>query len=191
VFNVGGGFYRQARGVISSDAIGKQHKHDILLISGDVFAEMPVGNKEKNMALTAYGVYYNFDFGPNYLRTSGIMNTGTTNTAVPSADRVLEGPGNARVLLGTGSIAYLQAGFLLPKFKSNKVRLQPIAALAYKNFAALKTAGSFWDAGVNVYLDAHNAKITAQYSSRPLYNATTKELKDRKGELIVQFQVAL
>lgn len=191
VFNIGGGFYRQARGVISSDGMGKQQKHDILLVAGDVFAELPVGNKEKNMALTAYGVYYNFDFGPNYLRTSGIMNTGTTNTAVPAADRVLEGPGNARVLLGTGSIAYVQAGFLLPKFKSNKVRLQPIAALAYKNFEALKAAGSYWDAGMNVYLDAHNAKITAQYSSRPLYNAVTKELKDRKGELIIQFQVAL
>lgn len=191
VFNIGAGFYHQARGTKSSDAVGIVQDHDINLFSGDVFLDMPFGNEEKNMAVTAYGVYYNFNFGPNYLRTTGIMNTGSVNTAIPVADRVLEGPGNARVLLGTGSIAYVQAGLLLPKFKNTKIRVQPIAAFAHKNFEALKAAGNFWDAGCNIYLDAHNAKITGQYSSRPLYDATTKELKDRKGEFILQFQIAI
>jgi hypothetical protein len=192
VFNIGAGFYHQARGTRSSNARGIVQKHDINLFAADAFLDLPIGRKEKNMALTAYGVYYNFDFGPNYLRTTGIMNPGVASTTAPAADRVLEGPGNARVLLGTGSIAYLQAGFLLPKFKGqNKVRIQPIAAIAYKQMEALKSAGAFWDAGCNFFLDAHNAKITAQYSSRPLYDPATKELKDRKGELDIQFQIAL
>jgi hypothetical protein len=191
VFNIGAGFYHQARGTRSSNAVGITQTHDINLFAGDVFLDMPIGNKKKNMAITAYGVYYNFDFGTNYLRATGIMNPGTADPTAPAADKVLEGPGNARVLLGTGSITYVQAGFLLPKFKNNKVRIQPIAAIAYKQFDALKAAGSFWDAGCNFYIDAHNAKITAQYSSRPLYNAVTKELKDRKGEMQIQFQVAL
>ncbi len=191
VFNIGAGFYQQARGTKSSDAAGVLQSHDISLFGADVFLDMPVGNKEKNMAITAYGVYYSYNYGPNYLRTTGIMNTGTTNTAIPAADRVLEGPGNSRVLLGTGSIAHVQAGLLLPKSISKKFRLQPIASIAYKNFDALKAAGNYWDAGANLYLDAHNAKITAQYSSRPLYDAATKELKDRKGELIMQLQIAL
>ena len=42
------------------------------------------------MAVTAYGVYYNFDFGPNYLRTTGIMNPGTADPTAPAADKVLE-----------------------------------------------------------------------------------------------------
>ncbi len=92
--------------------------------------------------------------------------------------------------MGTGSIYYAEAGFLLPKF-STKLRLQPIASYAYKNFEALRAGGSFFDVGCNLFIDAHNAKITAQYASRPLYDASTKLLKDRKGELIVQFQVAL
>lgn len=191
VFNIGAGFYHQARGTRSSNAVGITQTHDINLFAGDVFLDLPIGNKKKNMAITAYGVYYNFDFGTNYLRATGIMNPGTADPTAPAADKVLEGPGNARVLLGTGSITYVQAGFLLPKFKNNKVRIQPIAAIAYKQFDALKAAGSFWDAGCNFYIDAHNAKITAQYSSRPLYNAVTKELKDRKGEMQIQFQVAL
>lgn len=191
VFNIGAGFYHQARGTKSSDALGITQKHDINLFAGDVFLDIPVGDKKKNMAITAYAVYYNYNFGPNYLRTTGIMNPGSVDASAPASDRVLEGPGNARVLLGTGSIAHVQAGFLLPKFKSNKVRLQPIASIAYKQFDALNAAGNFWDVGCNAYLDAHNAKITAQYSSRPLYDAVTKDLKDRKGELIVQFQIAL
>lgn len=192
VFNVGAGYYHQARGTKSSNAAGTIQNHTISLFSGDIFLDLPIGPAAKNMAVTAYGVFYNFDFGPNYLRTAGIMNAGTANTAIPAADRVLEGPGNSRVLLGTGSIAYVQAGFLLPKFKnSNKIRLQPIASIAYKKFEALNAAGSFWDLGCNICLDAHNAKITTQYSSRPLYNKDTRELKDRLGELIIQFQVAL
>lgn len=191
VFNIGAGFYSQARGTMSNDALGVTHKHNITLLSGDVFLDMPVGNKKKNMAVTAYGVYYNYDFGPNYLRTTGIMNTGTTNPLAPASYRVLEGPGNSRVLLGTGEIFYAQAGFLLPKFKKDKIRIQPIASLAHKNFEALNEAGNYWDIGCNFYIDKHNAKITGQYSSRPLYDATTKMLKDRKGEFIVQFQVAL
>lgn len=191
VFNIGAGFYHEARGTQSSSSTGVLERHNINLFAGDAFLDLPVGDKSKNMAITAYAVYYNFDFGPNYLRTTGIMNTGTVDASVPAASRVLEGPGNARVLLGSGDIFHVQAGFLLPKMKGNKVRIQPIASIAYKKMDALNAAGNFWDIGSNFYIDAHNAKITAQYSSRPLYDATTKEIKDRKGELIVQFQVAL
>lgn len=190
VFNIGAGFYHQARGTKSSNPLGMLQNHDINLLSADAFLDLPVGPKKRNMAITAYAVYYNFDFGPNYLRTTGIMNLGTANPLTPAADRVLEGPGNSRVLLGTGSIAYGQVGFLLPKF-SSKIRIQPIAAAAYKDFGALNEGSVYWDAGANVFLDAHNAKITAQYQSRPLYDATTRLVKDRKGEMIVQFQVAL
>jgi len=191
VFNIGAGFYHESRGTLSSSSVGLLQRHGINLYAGDVFLDLPVGDKSRNMAVTAYAVYYNFDFGPNYLRTTGIMNTGSADPSVPAASRVLEGPGNARVLLGTGSIFHVQAGFLLPKMKGNKVRIQPIASIAYKDMEALNAAGNFWDVGANFYLDANNAKITAQYSSRPLYDAATRELKDRKGELVVQFQVAL
>lgn len=191
VLNIGAGFYSQKRGTASNDVFGNNQKHNINLFSGDVYLDMPIGNKKKNMAVTAYAVYYSYNFGPNYLRTAGIMNTGSAYPLATAAERVLEGPGNSRVLLGTGDIIYAQAGFLLPKFKNNKIRLQPIASLAYKKFDALNEGGNFWDLGCNFFIDAHNAKITAQYSSRPLYDATTKMLKDRKGEFILQFQVAL
>lgn len=190
VFNIGAGFYHQARGTRSSPLPGVIEKHDIDLFGADVFLDMPIGNKAKNMAITAYSVYYNFNFGPNYLRNTGIMNLGIADPL--AAGKALEGPGNARVLEGTGSIWYTQAGFLLPRFgSSSKWRIQPVASLAYKDMEALKEAGSYWDLGANFYIDAHNAKLTAQYSSRPLYDAGTQKIKDRKGELLLQLQVAL
>jgi len=170
--------------------LAKLKKHAINIFGIDAYADIPVGNKSKGMAITAYGVFYSYNFGPNYLRTTGIMNTGTTDPSFPIANKVLEGAGNARTLVGTGSIAYAEAGFLLPKF-SSKMRLQPIASFSHKNFDALNAAGNFYDVGCNLLLDAHNAKITAQYSSRPLYDASSKLLKDRKGELVVQFQIVL
>ncbi len=192
VFNIGAGFYHNTDGTKSSDLNSITRSHDINLFGADVFADIPLGPKEKNMALTAYGVYYNFNFGPNYLRTTGILNPGAfPSSGYTGSDKVLEGAGNSRVLLGTGSIYYAQAGFLLPKFKGNKLRIQPIASVAYKDFEALKEAGAYWDAGANVFLDGHHAKLTAQYSSRPLYDPASAKIKDRKGEMIVQLQVYL
>jgi hypothetical protein len=35
--------------------------------------------KENKMAVTAYSVLYDYDFGPNYLRNVGIMNIGSVD----------------------------------------------------------------------------------------------------------------
>lgn len=194
VFNIGAGFYQNTEGAESwadtNAATKKAQKHDILLYSVDAFADLPIGNKERGMAVTAYSVLYNYNFGPNYLRSIGIMNTGTSDPAF-TGTRAAEGAGDARYSIGTGSIWYTQAGILLPKQISKKVRLQPFAALALKDFDALQEKGSYWDAGANIFIDGHHAKLTAQYSSRPIYDNATKKVFDRRGEVIVQFQVYL
>jgi hypothetical protein len=163
-------------------------KHDISLLSADVFADLPLGPKEKNMALTAYSVLYDYNFGPKYLRATGVMNTGVADTTFKGA-KAQEGVGNARMSLGTGRIWYTQAGFLLPKGISKKVRIQPVAAYTLKDLEALNAVGHYYDLGSNFFLDGHNSKLTLQYSSRPLYN--DKKVFKRAGEWIVQFQIYL
>lgn len=194
VFNIGAGFYKNAEGTESytdtTTGAKKSQKNDIVLFSIDAFADLPIGNKDRNMAVTAYSVFYNYDFGPNYLRSIGIMNTGTADPAF-TGTKAAEGSGDARYAIGTGSIWYTQAGLLLPKQISKKFRLQPFGAIAIKNFDALKEQGAYWDLGANMLLDGHHAKITAQYSSRPLYDNATKKVFDRKGEMILQLQVYL
>jgi hypothetical protein len=46
--------------------------------SADVFL-ICLLEKENKMAVTAYSVLYDYDFGPNYLRNVGIMNIGSVD----------------------------------------------------------------------------------------------------------------
>ena len=77
VFNIGAGFYNNNEGTKSLTINNEIRKHDVNIYCVDAFADLPVGAKDKAMAVTAYSAFYNYDFGPNYTRTSGVMNTGT------------------------------------------------------------------------------------------------------------------
>jgi hypothetical protein len=188
VFNIGAGFYNNKEATQSLTINKTLNKHDLNIQGVDIFADLPFGPKEKNMALTAYSVLYNYNFGPNYLRTTGIMNTGVVDTAFKGV-KAQEGAGNARYLVGTGKIWYTQAGILLPKTISKKVRIQPVASYTWKNLDALNEKGHYYDFGSNFFVDGHNSKITLQYSSRPLYN--NNEVFKRAGEWQMQFQIYL
>ena len=189
VFNIGAGFYNAQDGT-RTIVDGAINKHDIKLFSADVFADLPIGKKENKMAITAYSVFYNYDFGPNYLRNIGIMNVGIADPNFVG-DKALAGPGNAQAAIGTGNIWYTQAGFLLPnKAEKPVVRIQPFGAVTYKDFEALEKSTTQFDIGSNFFLDGHHAKITAQYSTRPVYTAIDKT-DGHKGEFTVQLHIYL
>lgn len=188
VFNIGAGFYHQPEGTQSLKS-GVATKHDISLFAVDMFADLPIGDKKKNMAVTAYSTFYSNNFGPNYLRNVSIMNIGTLD-AKSTDTKALAGPGNLQPMIGTGSIWYTQAGLLLPKGEGGKARVQPFAAYTYKNFEALGKASSNFDVGCNFYLDGHHAKITPQYSTRPIYT-DKNTISGNKGTFVLQAQVYL
>ena len=188
VFNIGAGFYSAANSTQSSVS-GTINNHDINLFAGDVFLDMPIGKKENKMAITAYGAFYSYDFGPNYLRNIGIMNIGVNDPNF-TGTRALAGAGNAQPTIGTGNIFYTQAGILLPnKAEKPKLRIQPFTAYTYKDFEAFDTGLSNFDIGANFFIDGHHAKITTQYSSRPL--VLNNGNKTSKGEFILQLQIYL
>jgi len=193
VLNVGAGFYHEAAGTESMRANGDVIQHPINLFAADVFADLPFGG-DRNMAVTFLSSYYHFGFGPNYIRTLGVMNTATGwDPSFPISDRPLNGFGNNRFFVGTGNAVYTQAGFLLPKSLSRKIRLQPFAAHTYKKLEYLGQGGHYWDLGANVFIDGHQAKLTPQWSLRPLYYQTSSgvERRGNASEFLVQFQVCL
>jgi hypothetical protein len=196
VFNIGGGFYHTADGTASRSSPGSSalDKHDITLLGLDAFADLPIGNKKKNMAITAYSVFYNYNLGPNYIRTVGLMNPASGfDPNMPANQRPINGPGNNREFIGTGNIWYTQAGFLLPKSEKGKLRIQPFGAYTYKKLEALDDNGHYFDVGANFFIDGHHAKITPQYSTRPLYYNQNgqRRIDGNKGEFILQFQIYL
>lgn len=190
VFNLGAGFYLNPEGTRSLDVNGNNVQHDIKLLSVDAFADIPFGDLGNKMAVTAYSVFYDYDFGPNYLRNIGIMNTGSVDPDFVG-QRAMEGPGNARAMIGTGKIWYTQAGLMLPRFiPRSDTRLQPFAAYTFKKFDAHQEHGSFFDVGLNLLLDGHHAKVTGQYSSRPIFDESGYRF-DRRGEFVLQLQIYL
>lgn len=189
VFNLGAGIYSTKDATLAQPEVGVFESHDNLMYGVDAFLDMPVGAKSKEMALSVYSVFYRYDFGPNYLRTNGIMNPGTKDPDF-IGETAVEGFGNAKYLLGTGNLWYTQAGFVLPKF-SNKVKLQPFATYSLKDLEGLKEIAHFYDFGANLYILSQNAKIAYQYSSRPLFNGETKEVLTRRGEHVLSLQIAL
>lgn len=195
VFNIGAGFYHQKDGTKSMAINGAISKHPINLFSADVYADLPLGAGLKQASLNFYSAFYSYHFGPNYYRNMGIMNTATgLDPHAHPLTNSISGAGNSRLMLGTGQLAYGQIGYMLPKFsRDQRYRLMPYIAYSYKNLEAVDEASHSYDIGTNLLLNGHNAKITAQYSRRPLYfqNGQSYTIGDHKGEFTIQFHVFL
>ena len=211
VLNIGGGFLYNKDGMYSRPtnssvtlsnstatpdlfATVPTQKHDIRLFGADVFYDTPL-DTAKRTAVTFYGVYYNYNFGPNYVRFVGAENPGY------GANQYR---GNAVPQSGTGSSVYGQLGFLTGKNTlGSKVRLQPYVAYLYSSYEGLRnTAGerqgsSIYDAGMNFLIDGHNAKVTLNYRLRPDFNMQTingvgvATDPTRRSEITLQTQIFL
>ncbi|WP_157541736.1 hypothetical protein [Hymenobacter aerophilus] len=185
VFNIGAGFLFNQDAMISrTGAVPVPAPADpfvsvpnrlqnLGIWSADVFYDSPI-NKDAGTALTAYGVYYNYNFGSNYVRNIGSLNPSGAggSSAIPGAGSLR---GNAYPTIGTGSAVYGQVGYLLPKNTlGEKARLQPYAAWMHGNYDGLEAIGAkdvnVYDLGANVLLDGHNAKFTLNYRARPDYS---------------------
>lgn len=193
VFNIGAGWYSQ-KGATASKASSaapvKEHTQKNLGV--DVFLDMPLDRK-KGTAISAYSVFYHADYGPNYLRNIGILNLhGNTQPVSSNPDASWAGGGNAQPTLGTGNIWYTQLGYVLPKLK-NGTSFMPYATFTYKNFDRIGKASGQYDLGMHYLLSGHNAKVTLQYSSRPVYKtvAGNPARNGSKGELILQTHIFL
>ena len=180
VFNIGAGFHSHADATANLEN-GQVASHDILQLGFDIFYDRPL-NKGKGTAISLYSVFYHYDFGPDYLRNIGIMNIGQGGTS-------LAGRGNAQPLIGTGNIWYTQLGYQLPKLGDGSA-FMPYVTFTYKDFEALQESSSQFDLGMNYFINGHHAKITLQYSNRPIYELDgTRD--GSAGEFILQTHIFL
>ena len=163
VLKVGAGFHYHPEATASLvNRIGDpvERKHDMRLFGADVYYDTPVG---EGSAINFYTAYYNYDFGPNYVRNIGILDIGFGGTS-------FNGSGNRQPTIGTGSILYSQFGYAFPKFNEGQ-QLMPYASYTYKNFEGLNDPSSQYSLGLNYFINGHHAKLTLEYSTRPVYRA--------------------
>ncbi len=187
VLNIGAGWYNHKGATASKATDGTVTSHDETILGADVYMELPI-NKAKGTMLHASATYYNMDFGPSYLRNLGILNMHTTAASTES----WAGGGNAQPTIGTGQIIYAEAGFLLPKLKTGH-QIMPYATVTNKNFERIGKASTQFSLGCNFYIAGNNAKITAEYQTRPTYKLDAGNITSTgsKGEFIIQTHIFL
>lgn len=176
VMNIGAGFYShpeatgyRTSGVTTADSITKTNQ---MVFGADFFLDMPT-RKGKGDCINVLLTYYNMDFGPRYLRNVGILNEHTT---APSSATSWAGGGNAQPLIGTGSIIYAQVGYAFPKNKLGH-QFMPYMTVTNKKFERLADPSTQMGLGLNWFISGHNAKITAEYATRPVYKLDAGAVK--------------
>lgn len=184
ILNIGGGFY-QANDATQSRDGNKIQKHNNLVLGFDIFYDKPFSINNKKSNLTVYSVLYQYNYGPNYTRLAGVMNPGTLSASATL--NAFEGAGNNHINLGTGRIFYTQTAWVLPS--NNTIKFQPFGTYAYKNLTAIKQIGHFYDIGTHVLINKHQAKLSLQYSNKPLYAMDAQQVLKRTNEWIACVQV--
>ncbi|MFM2285334.1 MAG: hypothetical protein RLZZ543_831 [Bacteroidota bacterium] len=192
VFNLGAGYIFQHNAMWRTTGPVDTVKTDMALVGADVFLDLPL-RKEAGDALTAYASVYSNNYGQGYLRNNGIMNPATGTIASQAS---FNGAGNAFPLFGTGTVYYTQIGYLLGKGWANpeKLRIQPYFCYMLGDYDRLDKPMQMTNAGINFFLNNHNAKVTLDWQQRPVYlNSTSGPLpfSGRKNSVTLQFQVAI
>lgn len=188
ILNIGAGFYYHPESTHSLQG-GQTRIHDTRLLGLDVFWEQPTA---MGGVFSLYSTLYSYDFGPNYIRNVGLLNVGQAPAQdSPIAEQLaFNGPGNAQPTIGTGSISYTQLGYGFPKF-NNGTQLMPYVTYTRKDFERLNDESNQFDLGLNYFINGHHAKLTLQYSSRPVYQRVSNNLDGYKGEWILQTHIFL
>ncbi|WP_149276569.1 hypothetical protein [Pareuzebyella sediminis] len=170
---------------------GRETFHHMKLFSGDLFLDLPLRSLPTK-AVTVYLGFYNFDFGPNYIRLIGANNPAN---GIQPEEASFNGTGNAFPVSGTGKALAGQLGYLFGISQRYKAinQLQPYISGQYSNFEALASPIFHFDLGLNWYLQGHASKFTFNAQNRPILANSEKRprLNSRKWMFVLQYQFQL
>ncbi|MBI9068879.1 MAG: hypothetical protein JEZ09_16400 [Salinivirgaceae bacterium] len=171
ILNIGVGFYNHANATLSFNADSTKNYHNITHFAADVFFEHPLNN---NRAITFYGAYYLFNYGPNYTHSFGLQESFKGSLA--------------EYQFGTGEAYFMQAAYLFPSFKKSQ-KIQPFYELTIRNFEGLDSKKYHHNVGINYFVIGHHIKLTLQYENRPYDDIDFST--QRRSMLIGKFQLAI
>lgn len=187
VWNIGAGFQYQEKAMSDGDVtLATTNVYNIKHWSVDSFLNIPLFN---NDAITAYLGYYDFNFGENYVRNvdaNGSMFDSASGTAY-------NGDGNGFPLIGTGITIYSQFGYAFEKTKvlDQEMIIQPNISIQHSNWDALEETMTVYDFTVNFMMNGHGNKLSLGYQYRPVFDAITLKEIDRKGMVVLQYQISI
>ncbi len=186
ILTLGAGFHYHPRSIAYLDDEFNRQIQDRLQLGVDVMFDHPLND---GSVVNVYAVYYNYDMGPNFLRsTSGIDG----HKIDPDlADEYPQGGGLKQFTIGTGQIFHTQFGYLLPFTLGKRGRIMPFGTYTYHDFEGLAEPIWNYDAGFTYFIHGHNVKLTFEYQVRPVYRGTTGpnaigEQEMQKGMYLMQ-----
>ncbi|MFN5182088.1 MAG: hypothetical protein ACK5D5_03580 [Bacteroidota bacterium] len=198
VFNISvGSVYQQSAtwylGEAANGLLEDTMFSDMKHIGLEAYLDMPV-NKDRQTAINAFAGYYLTNYGPNYLRYNGLMNPATGFGSSTTNYIQKNSFGNAFPMFGTGSVMYMQFGFLLPKnlLGQNNGQLLPYVSTQISNYDALPNKKMFLiNSGINWLIKGHNSKISFDWQNRPTFYKENTVIKSssRKNSFIIQYQI--
>ena len=140
VFNVGAGFFYHQGGTVSGTTLDSYVFHNVNHFALDAFYDAPVGNR--GAAVNALLAYYNYDFGPNYVKSAA----------------------NPASTIATGGLFYAQLGYLLPG-EGVQDRFMPYVTYANGSPEAFDANAQIFKLGLNYFMNGHNSKLTLEYQN--------------------------
>jgi hypothetical protein len=168
IFTVGAGFHYHPNSIAFLNNDFNRVVQERLQLGVDLYLDYPFQN---GSLVNVYAVYYNYDMGPNFLRsTTGIDGHG--QDAAFSEDYP-QGGGLSQFTIGTGQIFHTQFGYLLPITIGKRGRVMPFGTFTFQDFEGLGDHLIHYDAGLTYFIYNHNVKLTFEYQTRPIYNGTT------------------
>jgi hypothetical protein len=180
VFNWGFGGHAQPIGIWYQDAATTFKKRALYIASTDLFLDIPFKTANGGAA-TWYGAYYRTDFGPNNIRSVGIMNPGDAGSGTSGSGR-----GNQYAMLGTGHSGYSELGILIPGTVGDEIQFQPYINTQLSKWDAYQDIMAHFGVGLNMFIHRHNAKVTLEYRNRPIFDSSgTGNVESRKGNSFV------
>ncbi|MFS4482998.1 porin [Hyunsoonleella sp. 2307UL5-6] len=186
VCNIGAGYQYQAKAMSDGDAqLPNTTFFDINHFAADVFLNLPLKNGN---AITSYLGFFDYDFGPNYIRNVGANNPTT------GGGTDFNGPGVAFPMIGTGITWYMQFGYAFKQTEilNQPMIIQPNIAIQHSNWDALQSTMTVYDFTINFLLNgSHNNKFSLGYQHRPIFDATALAQKNYKGMAVLQYQISV
>ncbi|MEK6782485.1 MAG: hypothetical protein AABY93_12315 [Bacteroidota bacterium] len=146
IFNLEAGIISQKNATETSLDTGVTKEfHNMTLWSVAAFYDAPL-NTDKGTAFNAYLGYFDYEFGPGYLRYNGIMNPGSAvQSGYPAGSH-----GNAFPMFGSGNVFYTQIGYLMKKdlVGEGNGTLMPYASLLSAKYHRLDKQTNVADVGL-------------------------------------------
>lgn len=140
IFNLGFGFFHHRGGTVTGNSSNTFEFYDVNHFAVDAFYDAPIGGK--GAAINALLAYYDYDFGPNYVKSAA----------------------NPARTIATGSVFYAQLGYLLPG-EGSQDRLMPYVTYANGNPEAYDANSQIFKLGLNYFMNGHNSKLTLEYQN--------------------------